>query len=136
MLAGHRAANAVSSRSNKDCGVNARRLGGSTHVLTAGTFLRDESVSAMEEYAAGALAQDALELVFDLTSVAGYETSAARHAADLWKRLHGLGCLVIVACSHTAVVHSLGCIIAAQGAWTLHATLDDALHAALSVPVG
>ena len=115
--------------------VRTQALGEHTRLVIAGTFIGSDTAAACEEAVGIDFASGARDFVFDLSHVGRYDTGALRSIADLWRRLHGLDCAVIVAARHPGVVGCLNRVIPARWTWTLKPTRHDALIHLLARPV-
>ena len=115
-------------------GVQLRRLGEHTCVITVGTDLRRVSSGALEEAAATAAARGCSDFVFDLGALRAYEAGGLRRLADLWRRLAVLDCGVFVAATTLSLTADLR-RLPAQDAWTLAPSTAEALRVLLGRPV-
>ena len=113
--------------------VRLQALGEHTRLVVAGTFIRHDTAAACEEAVDVESASGACDFVSDLSRVGRHDTGALRSIADLWRRLHGPGCAVVVAAANPAVC--LDRVIPARWKRTLKPTRDEALIHLLASPV-
>jgi anti-anti-sigma regulatory factor len=113
--------------------VRLQALGEHTRLVVAGTSIGHDTAAACEEAVDVESASGARDFVFDLSRVGRHDTGALRSIADLWRRLHGLGCAGVVAAANLAVC--LNRVIPARSKWTLKPTRDEALIHLLASPV-
>ena len=113
--------------------VRLQGLGEHTRLVVAGTFIGHDTAAACEEAVDVECVSGARDFVFDLSRVGRHDTGALRSIADLWRRLHGLGCAGVVAAANPAVC--LNRVIPARWKCTLQPTRDEALIHLFASPV-
>jgi anti-anti-sigma regulatory factor len=96
--------------------VRLQGLGEHTRLVVAGTFIGHDTAAACEEAVDVECVSSARDFVFDLSRVGRHDTGALRSIADLWRRLHGLGCAGVVAAANPAV-----CLTRDPGPLEVHA---------------
>lgn len=84
--------------------VEARSLGETTCVVSAGPWFSAVTGAAFTESAAEACEQGAREILLDLTGVRAVDAAGTATLAALAEQLEGLGCELVVAATHPGLV--------------------------------